>query len=192
MAAPTLTELQTIMTTLLGDAAITTTDEKNALNAAILEVRGEMLVTATTTTPSAAATVSVPAGFVYVYAIEDDGEPLPDASWRIREDATTPTIVFDINYFNTAPAGTLTISGGTFQAVLSSSGDSLYIDSGYIMGRALAMCHSLRGGTESGFSTWHKQMADWYQQFCERRYPQAIANFGPPSGARLVRGRLTV
>ena len=190
MAAPTRLVLQGIIVSILADGEVTNAEVVDSINEAILSVRGDMLVTDGSAQPTIGATVALPAGFVYIYTIQIAEELVPDYAWYISE-STTPALIFSPSFFAGAPSGTLTITGGSFQEILSVDGDTLNIDPGYITARALTNLHASRGGTASDLSDWHKSEHSKWAAIAEARLPLGLAIYGPPPDARLVRGRLT-
>ncbi len=190
MAAPTRLVLEGIIDTILADDEVTAAEEQDCINEAILSVRGDMLVTLAATAPTASALVAVPAAFIYIYSVELDDEALPDYAWYIAE-GTSPNLIFSPSFFAGAPSGTLTLSGGGFQEILSADGDSMNIDPGYIIARALASLHASRGGTASDLADWHKSEHSKWAAIAEARLPTALELYGPPEGSRVVKGRLT-
>ena len=191
MTAPTRLVLRGIIDSVLADSEVTDAEINDAINEAVLSVRGDMLITSAVSTPAGALTVSVPAGFVYVYSVELGTDPIPSYAWWIREDATTPVIVFSEAYFGGAPSGTLAVTGGTFQEILSADGDFLKIDPGYVTARALASLHASRGGTASDLADWHRSEHSKWAAIAENRAAVGMAVYGPPAGSRLIKGRLT-
>ncbi len=192
MAVPTRLVLQGIIDTLLNDGEITDAEIQDAINEAILSVRGDMLsVSETAVTVAAAATLLYTGNMDFIYSIEIDGELIPDYAWYIRE---TPlaVLVFSPGYFAGAPSGTLVISGGAIQEILASDGAPLLIDPGYVTARAIANLHSSRGGTGSALADWHKSEHSKWAAIAETRLPTALALYGPPPHAKIVRARLTV
>ena len=190
MAAPTLAILRALIDDIVSDDEITDGEIDSSINEAILSVRGDMLVTLTMSSPAAGASVAVPANFVYVYMVHLGTEDVPLYAWHLA-DGTAPLLVFHAAYFAGAPSGTLNITGGGVQEVLSADGDSLNIDPGHITARALASLHASRGGTASDLSDWHKSEHSKWAAIAEARLPIGLSLYGPPAGARLIKGKLT-
>lgn len=192
MAAPTRAVLRGIIDSILTDSEVTDAEENDAINEAILAVRGDLVVAATASSPVSALQVAVPTGFVYVHRVEIDDEPIPQDAWYIR-DGSAPKIAFNKALFGgVAPVGTLTISGYKVQEILAADGDVLSIDPGYIQARALASLHSSRGGTASDLTQWHQSEHTKWANIAEQRYPEARRIYGAPADARIVRGVLGV
>lgn len=191
MATPTLLVLRGIIDDILNDDEVTDAEIDSGINEAILSVRGDMLVTQAVDIAVAAQPHAIPAGMVFIYSLTVDHVEIPPFAWAIREH-TSPEITWNLPYFGGgAPSGTIHMSGGGFQEVLSVDGDTLNIDPGYITARALANIHASRGGTASDLSDWHKSEHSKWAAIAEARLPLGLLNYGPPPGARVVKGRLT-